>query len=71
VKQKASTSSMIFSAPTLVSAISRYMTLQPGDIIATGTPEGVSPIRDGDVVEITISGLGTLRNKVVKEGSGS
>jgi 2-keto-4-pentenoate hydratase/2-oxohepta-3-ene-1,7-dioic acid hydratase in catechol pathway len=67
VRQKANTSSMIFSIPKLVSSISRYMTLQPGDVIATGTPEGVSPIKDGDVVEITITGLGTLRNRVVKE----
>jgi 2-keto-4-pentenoate hydratase/2-oxohepta-3-ene-1,7-dioic acid hydratase in catechol pathway len=57
---------MLFSVPKLVSAISKYMTLQPGDIIATGTPEGVSPIQAGDVVEITITGLGTLRNRVVK-----
>jgi 2-keto-4-pentenoate hydratase/2-oxohepta-3-ene-1,7-dioic acid hydratase in catechol pathway len=66
VRQKANTSSMLFSVPKLVSAISKYMTLQPGDIIATGTPEGVSPIQAGDVVEITITGLGTLRNRVVK-----
>jgi 5-oxopent-3-ene-1,2,5-tricarboxylate decarboxylase/2-hydroxyhepta-2,4-diene-1,7-dioate isomerase len=67
LKQKANTSSMIFCVPKIVSAISRYMTLQPSDIIATGTPEGVSPIKDGDVVEITVTGLGTLKNKVVKE----
>jgi 2-keto-4-pentenoate hydratase/2-oxohepta-3-ene-1,7-dioic acid hydratase in catechol pathway len=71
VKQKAGTSSMIFSVQKLISAISRYMTLQPGDIIATGTPEGVSPIKDGDVVEITITGLGTLKNRVVKEVASS
>jgi len=68
-KQKARVSSMIFPLPRLVSAASRYMTLEPGDIIATGTPDGVSPIAGGDVVEITITGMGTLRNKVVKEGS--
>jgi 5-oxopent-3-ene-1,2,5-tricarboxylate decarboxylase/2-hydroxyhepta-2,4-diene-1,7-dioate isomerase len=66
-KQKARVSSMIFPLPKLVSAVSRYMTLEPGDIIATGTPEGVSPINGGDVIEITVTGLGTLRNKVVKE----
>jgi 2-keto-4-pentenoate hydratase/2-oxohepta-3-ene-1,7-dioic acid hydratase in catechol pathway len=67
VRQKANTASMIFSVSRLVSAISGYMTLNPGDVIATGTPEGVSPIADGDVIEIEITGLGTLKNKVRKE----
>lgn len=66
-KQKANTSSMIFKIPKIIYSISRIMTLNPGDIIATGTPEGVSPIKDGDLVEVTISGLGTLRNRVKKE----
>ncbi len=66
-KQQASTASMIFPVERLVSAVSKYMTLQPGDVIATGTPEGVSPIGPGDVIEIEIDGLGTLRNQVVKE----
>ncbi len=66
-KQQAGTASMIFPVQRLVSAVSRYMTLQPGDVIATGTPEGVSPIGPGDVIEIEIEGLGTLRNQVVKE----
>jgi 5-oxopent-3-ene-1,2,5-tricarboxylate decarboxylase / 2-hydroxyhepta-2,4-diene-1,7-dioate isomerase len=66
-RQKARTSSMIFPVPKLVSAVSRYMTLEPGDIIATGTPEGVSPLKHGDEIEITVTGLGTLRNKVVRE----
>jgi len=67
VKQKSTTSSMIFSIPEIVSYLSGFMTLQPGDIIATGTPHGVSPIKDGDCIETTITGLGTLRNVVVKE----
>jgi 2-keto-4-pentenoate hydratase/2-oxohepta-3-ene-1,7-dioic acid hydratase in catechol pathway len=66
-RQKAKTSDMIFKVPEIVSYISKFMTLNPGDIIATGTPAGVSPIQDGDVIEITITGLGTLRNRVVKE----
>lgn len=66
-RQKAKTSDMIFKVPEIISHISKFMTLNPGDIIATGTPEGVSPIQDGDVIEITISGLGTLRNHVKKE----
>jgi 5-oxopent-3-ene-1,2,5-tricarboxylate decarboxylase / 2-hydroxyhepta-2,4-diene-1,7-dioate isomerase len=66
-RQQASTASMIFPVHRLVSAISRYMTLHPGDVIATGTPEGVSAIVPGDVIEVEIDGLGTLRNRVVKE----
>jgi 5-oxopent-3-ene-1,2,5-tricarboxylate decarboxylase/2-hydroxyhepta-2,4-diene-1,7-dioate isomerase len=66
-RQHANTSSMLFPVTELMETISKYMTLQPGDIIATGTPEGVSPIKDGDVVEITIEKLGTLRNTVRKE----
>jgi 5-oxopent-3-ene-1,2,5-tricarboxylate decarboxylase/2-hydroxyhepta-2,4-diene-1,7-dioate isomerase len=66
-KQIASTKSMIFKIPYVVSYLSRFMTLEPGDIIATGTPEGVSPIKENDIIEITITGLGTLRNTVVKE----
>ena len=44
------------------------MTLLPGDLILTGTPEGVGPIEDGDTVSITISGIGTLTNPVVRKG---
>ena len=64
VKQQSNTSKMIFTIPKLISAISRFMTLNPGDLIATGTPSGVGALQDGDEVEITISGLGTLMNSV-------
>ncbi len=47
--------------------ISQFCTLLPGDLIATGTPEGVGPLQDGDVVEVTVEGIGTLRNPVVNE----
>ncbi|MFO7891777.1 MAG: fumarylacetoacetate hydrolase family protein [bacterium] len=67
IKQNASTADMIFKIPQILAYISKYMTLQPGDIIATGTPEGVSEIKDGDNIEITISDLGVLKNTVVKE----
>ncbi len=67
VKQKDNTSSMIFSISDVIAHVSKFMTLQAGDIIATGTPSGVSPIQDGDVVEISITGIGILKNKVVKE----
>ena len=66
-RQKAKTSDMIFKIPDLIAYISRFMTLSPGDIIATGTPEGVSPLKPGDEVEITISELGTLKNPVLAE----
>jgi 2-keto-4-pentenoate hydratase/2-oxohepta-3-ene-1,7-dioic acid hydratase in catechol pathway len=58
---------MIFSVPYLVSFISRVMTLEPGDVIATGTPAGVAPIRVGDVVEVEVEGVGVLRNRVEAE----
>jgi 2-keto-4-pentenoate hydratase/2-oxohepta-3-ene-1,7-dioic acid hydratase in catechol pathway len=67
LKQHGSTASMIFDIPFLISYISQVMTLQPGDLIATGTPPGVGPLAIGDVVEVTISGIGTLRNRVVAE----
>ena len=47
--------------------ISQFCTLLPGDLIATGTPEGVGPLLNGDVVEVSIEGIGTLRNPVVDE----
>ena len=63
-KQNGRTADMIFPVPELIEYISRYMALEPGDIIATGTPEGVGAIKDGDVVEISIPGVGELRNPV-------
>lgn len=65
IKQSGNTRDMIFSIPRLVSFISSIMTLVPGDIIATGTPEGIGPLKSGDIVEIIIEGIGTLRNSVV------
>jgi 2-keto-4-pentenoate hydratase/2-oxohepta-3-ene-1,7-dioic acid hydratase in catechol pathway len=67
VKQDAPTSDMIFDIPTIIEAISRVMTLEPGDLIASGTPSGVGPIVAGNVVEIEIVGIGTLSNPVVDE----
>jgi len=65
VKQSSNTSNLIFGISTLVSFISGVMTLMPGDIIATGTPEGVSQLKHGDTVEIRLENIGTLRNYVV------
>jgi 2-keto-4-pentenoate hydratase/2-oxohepta-3-ene-1,7-dioic acid hydratase in catechol pathway len=56
---------MVFGVAYLVSFISRIMTLLPGDVIATGTPSGIGPMQPGDVVEIRIEGIGTLRNRLV------
>jgi 2-keto-4-pentenoate hydratase/2-oxohepta-3-ene-1,7-dioic acid hydratase in catechol pathway len=64
IKQKSNTSDMIFGVPKLVEFISGIMTLEPGDVIATGTPPGVGPLKKGDVVEVEIEGIGTLRNSV-------
>jgi 2-keto-4-pentenoate hydratase/2-oxohepta-3-ene-1,7-dioic acid hydratase in catechol pathway len=58
---------MVFSIDALVAYISDVMTLEPGDVILTGTPEGVGPLVDGDVVEVAIDGLGVLRNSVRAE----
>jgi 2-keto-4-pentenoate hydratase/2-oxohepta-3-ene-1,7-dioic acid hydratase in catechol pathway len=63
-KQSARTSAMLHSPPALLAYVSTVMTLMPGDVIATGTPAGVSPIVPGDLVEIEIEGLGRLRNPV-------
>ena len=62
--QKSSTSNLIFSVPRLVSYLSKCMTLSPGDVILTGTPSGTTHMNVGDVVEVEIEGLGTLRNTV-------
>ncbi len=66
LKQRASTSDLIFSIPELVSFISHIMTLLPGDVIATGTPGGIGPMKPGDTVEVHIGPIGTLRNYVVQ-----
>lgn len=62
--QSGNTADMRFSAAYLIHYISQCMTLLPGDIISTGTPKGVSPMQPGDVVEVRIEGIGTLRNPV-------
>ncbi len=64
VRQRANTSSMMFTPAQVISTISRYLTLAAGDVIAMGTPEGVSLVLPGDVVEVTVQGIGTLRNPV-------
>jgi 2-keto-4-pentenoate hydratase/2-oxohepta-3-ene-1,7-dioic acid hydratase in catechol pathway len=72
-RQKANTEQFIFNVETIISTISQGMTLEPGDIIATGTPAGVGKgmnpprfLKPGDVIEVTIEGIGTLRNEIEK-----
>jgi 2-keto-4-pentenoate hydratase/2-oxohepta-3-ene-1,7-dioic acid hydratase in catechol pathway len=67
VKQDSPTSDMIFDVATIIEVASRVMTLEPGDLIATGTPAGVGAIVPGNVVEIEITGIGILTNPVVEE----
>jgi len=62
LRQHGSTSAMIFGIAFLVAYISKIMTLEPGDLILTGTPEGVGPLGAGQVVDVTVEGVGTLRN---------
>lgn len=64
VRQSSRTSNMLFGPAFLVSFISNVMTLKPGDVIMTGTPEGVGPMRPGDIIEIEVEGIGVLRNPV-------
>ena len=65
VRQKSKTRHMIFDIPEIISYMSRFVTLEPGDIICTGTPEGVGPIKAGDLVQAKVQGMGVLRNYVI------
>jgi 2-keto-4-pentenoate hydratase/2-oxohepta-3-ene-1,7-dioic acid hydratase in catechol pathway len=65
LRQRASTSTLAFDVDTLIQYISNIMTLEPGDLISTGTPAGVGPMQRGDVVEVKIDPIGTLRNRVI------
>ncbi|MGA9555259.1 MAG: fumarylacetoacetate hydrolase family protein, partial [Terriglobales bacterium] len=68
IRQAGNTRDFIFSLDVILRFISQVMTLHPGDLIATGTPSGVGPVVGGDVVEISIPGIGVLRNPVADEG---
>jgi 2-keto-4-pentenoate hydratase/2-oxohepta-3-ene-1,7-dioic acid hydratase in catechol pathway len=67
VKQDGSVTEMIFSVNAIIAYVTAVMTLEPGDLIATGTPPGVGPIEPGSVVRIEIAGIGVLENAVVAE----
>ncbi|WP_067541510.1 fumarylacetoacetate hydrolase family protein [Nocardia crassostreae] len=66
--QSESTADMIFDIPTLLSYITRWITLHPGDLLLTGSPSGVGPMTPGDTIEVEITGIGTLRNTVAAPG---
>ena len=64
VRQQASTTDLVFGVATLLEYLTSFMTMLPGDVLLTGTPEGVGKLADGDVVEVEVEGVGTLRNEV-------
>lgn len=66
-RQHGRAADMVHALPELVAYVSSIMTLEPDDVIATGTPEGVGPLSPGDVVEVEVSGVGVLRNPVVAD----
>ena len=68
VLQEGDAADMVFDIPTILEYITSFMTLEPGDLVATGTPEGVAPLHDGDVVEIEVVGVGSVKNPVVQGG---
>jgi len=67
VRQRDNTASLIFKIPYLIEFISHFITLEPGDIISTGTPEGMAPVKPGDIMEAEVEKIGILRNPVVAE----
>lgn len=67
VRQHDNTSSLMFKIPQLIEFISHFMTLEPGDVISTGTPEGMAPVKPGDIMEAQVENIGVLRNPVAAE----
>jgi 2-keto-4-pentenoate hydratase/2-oxohepta-3-ene-1,7-dioic acid hydratase in catechol pathway len=64
IRQQASTADLVFGVATLLEYLTSFMTMLPGDVLLTGTPEGVGKLSHGDVVEVEVEGVGTLRNEV-------
>jgi 2-keto-4-pentenoate hydratase/2-oxohepta-3-ene-1,7-dioic acid hydratase in catechol pathway len=64
IKQSGRTSAMIFDIPFVINYISSVMTLNPGDLISTGTPSGIAPMKSGDTIEVRVEGIGTLKNSM-------
>jgi len=67
VKQSSNTKYLLFKVPELLEYISKHFTMEPGDIVATGTPAGVGPVQPGDLIEATIENIGTLTNPVIED----
>jgi 5-oxopent-3-ene-1,2,5-tricarboxylate decarboxylase/2-hydroxyhepta-2,4-diene-1,7-dioate isomerase len=67
IKQKSNTKMLIHKIPEIIEYLSDFMTLNEGDVILTGTPKGISPLKIGDIVEISVQDIGILKNKVVEE----
>ena len=68
IKQSSNTKHLLFKIPELLEYITKFFTMERGDIVATGTPGGIGPINPGDLIEATIENIGTLTNKVILEG---
>ena len=68
IRQRGRTSEMVFTPAALVAFVSKTITLLPGDVVLTGTPSGVGPLRPGDRVEVEVEGIGVLRNPVASDG---
>ena len=68
VKQSSNTKHLLFKIPEILEFITKFFTMEPGDIVATGTPGGIGAIKPGDLIEATIEKIGTLTNDVILEG---
>jgi len=66
LEQDGSVTDMLFPVDDIIAYVTQFMTLEPGDLIATGTPPGVGPMQPGDTVQVEISGIGQLRNPVIR-----
>lgn len=68
VRQHGAVSEMVFDIPTILAYVTSVMTLEPGDLVSTGTPDGIGPLQAGDEVEVEVGGVGSVRNTVVAGG---
>jgi 2-keto-4-pentenoate hydratase/2-oxohepta-3-ene-1,7-dioic acid hydratase in catechol pathway len=68
-RQHGNTRDLIFGVPQLIEAITKFITLDVGDVISTGTPEGIAPVKPGDVIEVEVERIGVLRNPVVEDSA--
>lgn len=67
VRQRGAIGDMVFKIPAVLEYVTRFMTLEPGDIVATGTPDGIGPLKPGDQVEVEVTGVGKVSNPVVAD----